>query len=461
MIEFYLNNNPKKIKQLITDLLVELEYIFSMEGIVICNAEKDFYPELKGIVSSTVIEKVNSFYITLEKNKARFPFLNNYVNKFNVNKSNKNSLIDLFSGCGGMSLGLANAGFNPIFFNEIDPVFAETYYFNHSLNIEQCFVGDINDLVKDYNKYSKFFEDAAIVCGGPPCQGFSMANRQRLIDDPRNVLYKSFLNILNQIRPQFFIMENVKGKAQKINEIKSDFREYLGNDYDFDYALLNAKDFGIPQNRERFFLIGNRNGVDSKQIIEKIKDEYKTQFVLKEAISNLPILHPKTIKNNNKIDCEEHGYRIRKLKLEENEYDLFINNGKINNYLLNHKNRFNNNRDIEIFKRLPQGGNSLHESISEIMPYSRRNHIFKDKYFKLDENKVCKTITSHMKFDCNMYIHPNQSRGLSPREAARIQTFPDNYFFRGSQNKWFAQIGNAVPVKLAEIIGKHIIKYIC
>ncbi len=94
------------------------------------------------------------------------------------------------------------------------------------------------------------------------------------------------------------------------------------------------------------------------------------------------------------------------------------------------------------------------------MPYKSRNHIFKDKYYKLNENEVCKTITSHMKFDCNMYIHPTEPRGLTPREAARIQTFPDDYIFYGSQNGWYAQIGNAVPVKLAEIIGKHIIKYL-
>lgn len=461
MIEFYLKNNRRRIKHLITDLLIELEFIFSIENIVICKSEKVFFPELKGVVSNSIFESVNSYYFTLEMNKLRFPFFNNYLNKFDVKTTEKNSLIDLFAGCGGMSLGLAKAGFNPVFVNEIDPTFAETYYFNHSLNVEQCFVGDINDLIKEYDKYSNFFTNAAIVCGGPPCQGFSMANRQKLIDDPRNILYKSFLNILNKIRPQFFIMENVKGMAQKIDEIKSDFREYLGDDYDFDYALFNAKDFGLPQNRERFFLIGNRNGIDTKQIIDKIKEEYNTQFVLKHAISNLPVLNPKPIKNNNKIDNEEFGFRLRKIKLEQNDYDLFINDGEINSYLLNHKNRFNNDRDIEIFKRLPQGKNSLHESIAEIMPYTRRNHIFKDKYFKLDENKVCKTITSHMRYDCNMYIHPNQPRGLSPREAARIQTFPDSYFFRGSQNKWFAQIGNAVPVKLAEIIGKHLIKYIC
>ena len=86
--------------------------------------------------------------------------------------------------------------------------------------------------------------------------------------------------------------------------------------------------------------------------------------------------------------------------------------------------------------------------------------MFKDKYFKLDENKVSKTITSHMKHDCNMYIHPRESRGLSPREAARIQTFPDDFVFMGSNNNWYAQIGNAVPVKLSEVIGRSIFKYL-
>ena len=94
------------------------------------------------------------------------------------------------------------------------------------------------------------------------------------------------------------------------------------------------------------------------------------------------------------------------------------------------------------------------------MPYSRRNNIFKDKYYKLPKNKISKTITSHMKYDCNMYIHPDQSRGLSPRDAARIQSFPDDYIFMSSNNSWYEQIGNAVPVKMAELMGKSIIKYL-
>ena len=154
------------------------------------------------------------------------------------------------------------------------------------------------------------------------------------------------------------------------------------------------------------------------------------------------------------------GFTKVEFNYPKTDFYKFINGDKVITFLYNHKNRYNNPRDIEIFGRLPEGGNSLHDSIKDIMPYKSRNDIFKDKYFKLEGNKICKTITSHMKFDCNMYIHPSQARGLSPREAARIQTFPDDYIFTGSQNNWYAQIGNAVPVKLAEVIGNAIMKFL-
>jgi DNA (cytosine-5)-methyltransferase 1 len=140
-------------------------------------------------------------------------------NKENKEQSKDFSFIDLFAGCGGLSLGLEKAGFHPIFINEIDPTFAETYYFNHSISLSQYYVGDINNLLEEIDQYSVQLSDTDLVCGGPPCQGFSMANRQRLIDDPRNSLYKSYLQFLREIRPKFFIMENVKGMAAKIDEI--------------------------------------------------------------------------------------------------------------------------------------------------------------------------------------------------------------------------------------------------
>lgn len=369
--------------------------------------------------------------------------------------------IDLFAGAGGLSLGLEQAGFDVVFANEINSTCAETYLYNRNLSSDQMFVGDINDLIKNIDKYKKYFKDVSLVCGGPPCQGFSMANRQRLIDDPRNNLYKSYLEFLSNIMPEFFIMENVKGMANKIDEILEDFHNKLGNQYNIEYQILNAKDFGIPQNRERLIVIGNRIGIESKDIFDEIEScKVVDKVTLGNAILDLPKLKPNKLKNNTGFEDENCGYFEKDYNYTKTKFYNFINNGRIITKLYNHKSRYNNDRDIKIFGLLPQGCNSLHESIKDIMPYQSRNNIFKDKYFKLSENEICKTITSHMKFDCNMYIHPTQARGLSPREAARVQTFPDDYVFKGPQNSWYMQIGNAVPVKLAEVIGKCIINKI-
>ena len=368
-------------------------------------------------------------------------------------------IVDLFAGCGGLSCGLEQAGFTPWFVNEIVETFCNTYKKNHNLDDDHYFVGDINDLNENLDDYKEYLEDITLVCGGPPCQGFSMANRQRILDDPRNQLYKAYLYFLSQVRPKFFIMENVKGMSKKIGEIKDDFTKYLGEEYQFDYRLLKAQDFGVPQNRERFIMIGNRVGVNPNDIFEEIFKQGRSPFVLKDALEGLPHLESRKRIGKNE-ENERSGFTERQFVYQETEFYHFINGYRHIDKLYNHKNRYNNPRDIEIYRRLPQGANSLHDSIADIMPYSRRNGIFKDKYYKLDETQICKTITSHMKFDCNMYIHPWEARGLSPREAARIQTFPDDYVLTGAQNLWYAQVGNAVPVKLAKAIGMGIMKFI-
>ena len=367
---------------------------------------------------------------------------------------------DLFAGCGGLSLGLQQAGFAPWFINEIVEQFCNTYKFNHDLSDEHYYVGDIAELNLHLDEYKEILSDITLVCGGPPCQGFSMANRQRILDDPRNSLYKQYLIFLRNVRPKFFVMENVKGMMNKIEEIKQNFKEYLGEEYQFDYAILKAQDYGVPQNRERFIMIGNRVGVSPHLIFEEIYRHKRKPFVLKDALEGLPHLIAKKEKGSKGIECADSGFTECDFTYIHNDFYSFINGDKEITKLYNHKNRYNNERDIEIYRRLPQGANSLHESIADIMPYKRRNDIFKDKYFKLDESQICKTITSHMKFDCNMYIHPWDARGLSPREAARIQTFPDDYVITGSQNMWYAQVGNAVPVKLAKAIGDGIMKFI-
>ena len=377
-----------------------------------------------------------------------------------MNTNMKYKMVDLFAGCGGLSLGMEQAGFTPWFVNEIVETFCNTYKRNHTLSDDHYFVGDINELNEHLDEYEKYLEDITLVCGGPPCQGFSMANRQRILDDHRNQLYKAYLVFLKKVRPKFFVMENVKGMSNKIAEIKQNFKDYLGEEYVFDYRLLRAQDFGVPQNRERFIMIGNRMGIAPGLIFDAIFELKRAPFVLRDALEGLPHLEAKKEKGAKDVENSKSGYTECDFIYPDTEFYHFINGNRRITKLYNHKNRYNNPRDVEIYSRLPQGANSLHPSIADIMPYKNRNDIFKDKYFKLDERQICKTITSHMKFDCNMYIHPWESRGLSPREAARIQTFPDDYVITGAQNMWYAQIGNAVPVKLAKAIGDGIMKFI-
>jgi DNA (cytosine-5)-methyltransferase 1 len=460
MIDYFLKYG-KNIKADLKNFLLELESIIKIEGLNVENSDFDYHSEIKKIMLESDYRRLCDLIKTLEVNANKIEFLKKYL-KSNVEiESKRFKFADLFAGCGGLSLGLEKAGFSCTFVNEIDEVFCETHYFNNNIPLSNYYVGDLNELVSNFKRIENGVSDLDLVCGGPPCQGFSMANRQKVIDDPRNILYKAYLKFLQFTQPKFFVMENVKGMTNKIDEIITDFNGYLGNKYDIHYSILNAKDFGAPQNRERFFIIGNRVGVNTKDIFSDIeKEKNVNNFVLEDALENLPRLEPKSIKNSNHIENNETGFYISSQFPKTSRFLNFINDTKTSKYVFNHKNRYNNERDIEIFTKLPPGANSLHESIKDIMPYSSRNHIFKDKYFKLDGKKICKTITSHMKFDCNMYIHPTQSRGLSAREAARIQTFPDDFLIRGSQNKWYAQIGNAVPVKLAEVIGRHIIKHL-
>ncbi|MEA2100329.1 MAG: DNA cytosine methyltransferase [Campylobacterota bacterium] len=463
MVEFYYKFFQKNYKSKIKQLIQDLEKLINIENIKL-SKKYEIYCDSKYIstLNDKQWQKLNQIYFTLQVNKS---ILSSTLLKF-INKDNKDTqkftFIDTFAGCGGLSLGVELAGFNPVFVNEIEPKFLETYYFNRDLSLDNYFCDDIKKLVDNFEQYKDKFINTDLFIGGPPCQGFSMANRQRIIDDPRNQLYKYYLDLLTLSHPKFFIMENVKGMMNKSEEIKNNFFEKLGQTYTIEIILLNAKDFGIPQNRERVFVIGSRiKNAPASAIVKDIQSEKeKSQFFnLKDALLGLSELEPKRVKNSSKLENENIGYKFKKYIYKNTPYEKYLNNNKTE-YLSNHINRYNNDRDIEIFTRLPQGQNSLHSSIEDIMPYKTRNHMFKDKYFKLDENKVSKTITSHMKMDCNMYIHPNQSRGLSPRESARIQTFPDDYIFMGANNTWYAQIGNAVPVKLAKIIAKNIYKHL-
>ncbi|MFR9289305.1 MAG: DNA cytosine methyltransferase [Clostridium paraputrificum] len=395
-----------------------------------------------------------------------------YYRKENVirylNDKNSPTLVDFFCGAGGMSLGFFQNGFKVLLANDIESVCTETYSFNHvEMPKDRIITGDIKNIVDNVDKY--IYEDVDVIIGGPPCQGFSMANRQRIIDDPRNILYKYYVKGVEKLKPKFFVMENVKGMLSVAEQVKEDFHNLASEDYDVAYHLFNAKDFSVPQNRERLIYIGIRADI-SKKINKTAKDiireieiciENKKSYILENAIGDLRELQALTIKNATELDTEESGRKIELNRRSNNtEYVNLINQDKYSKLIFNHKARFNNDRDIEIFGRMLPGDKSDSERIADIMPYTNRNDIFKDKYYKLKPNEVCKTITAHMKFDCNMYIHPYQARGLTPREAARVQSYPDDYVFLGSYTKTYMQVGNSVPPLMSRLIANVLKKYI-
>lgn len=409
-----------------------------------------FFSECIGVISKQCHEgKCDECFIS--------KWCNAYRENMQTKELNREGLTyaDFFCGAGGLSWGFHRVGYKMSLANDIQECCVDTIGFNHPEVPEKYVIaGDINNVLNEIEKLSRYSE-VDVVAGGPPCQGFSMANRQRVIDDPRNRLYKSFIKAINILKPKFFVMENVRGMLGVKNQIIQDFAA-IG--YEASAHLVNAKDFGIPQNRERVIFIGNRVGVDNESVFKRIFSlgTQSQSVVLSDALDNLPILRAKRIPNTTEVEDRESGYTFGRYPKVCNNYIKKINEDRKQYILYNHKARYNNDRDIEIFSRLNPGDNSADPKIADIMPYKRRKKIFKDKYFKLEPDKPCKTITAHMKYDCNMYIHPSQARGLTPREAARIQSFPDDYFFRGSYTKTYMQVGNSVPPLLGEVLARAI-----
>ncbi|WP_228447763.1 DNA cytosine methyltransferase [Chryseobacterium sp. KBW03] len=475
MLEFYYKYHQKNFRKKSQNLFDELHKILKEEKIPITESENvSISEEYKELLEPDLFENLNNVYYTLRKNKAQnHPLLKKYLPELKKEPAAGMLFADFFSGAGGLSQGLINAGFTPAFVNDnyIDAL--ETYYFNHDLTLNRFYHGDIADLINNIDDYRHFFKGIKLIAGGPPCQGFSTANRQnfeidkeskekRFIEDDRNILYKHFVSLLGIIKPDFFIMENVRGMKKVERQIEEDINNVTAEEYFFNPLILDAQYFGIPQSRIRYILIGGKNFLNIEQIRVRLiaKQDKENRYKLEDALFGLPPIGTNPIKLNTSYESEQNGYNLSKKLLQQNDFLHTINNRRTINYLWNHRSRYNNENDLEIFSRLPEGENSLHESIQDILVYKNRKHIFKDKYYKLKKSEVSKTITSHMKYDCHMYIHPDQPRGLSPREAARIQTFPDDYVFRGSLNSWYKQIGNAVPVKLAEIIASEIKYYI-
>ena len=357
------------------------------------------------------------------------------------------NVIDLFSGCGGLSLGFLKDGYTVKTAVEFDKSIAQSYKENHP---------DINVIVDDIRNVDNsgvFTKDSAdVIIGGPPCQGFSMAGariRHGFIDDPRNFLFKSYFNVVKCVKPKAFVFENVKGILtmkngqifKQIFEIFSDKNLLDGDFYNLTYRVVKATDYGIPQARERVIIIGTKNkilDIDSiwNTSIENIKQEIPSFFdkvTIKDAIGNLP-------------DETETG--IIKNPIPISDYQKFLSCK--NEYITNHNGTKHSPKAISRMSRVKNGENFtvLKEDIKSVHSGS---------YGRLSWNSQAQTITT--RFDTpsgGRFTHPDKNRTLTPREAARIQSFPDAYVFCGSRTSICKQIGNAVPPKLSYFLAKVI-----
>lgn len=387
-------------------------------------------------------------------------------------RKKKYTLVDFFCGAGGLSLGFLQQGFNVKLANDIEDVCIETYKYNHpELPSNKLIQGDIKEIVDNIEQYID--QEIDIVVGGPPCQGFSEANRQRVIDDPRNKLYKYFVKAVEKIAPKFVVMENVKGMLKVADQVVEDYgklRVKDGCSYLVAYRLLNSQNFSVAQSRERLIYIAIRSdvaeekGITPATIFEAIEKSCKNNriFNLNDALLDIKELDAPRIKNMNEVDSDTTGKKIDVNIFENNAnpYLTLINQGRSIPYLYNHKARYVSDVNYEIYRRLNPGDDATDEKIKDIMPYAHRNHCFKDKYYKLIADRPCRTITAHLRMDCHSHIHPSQIRSLTPREAARVQSFPDDYLFLGAYLKTYMQIGNAVPPMMARGIAAAIKKYL-
>ena len=390
-------------------------------------------------------------------------------------KSGKPTFVDFFAGAGGLSMGFMKAGYRVAFANDFEEVCVETYKYNHpELPSDKILEADIRKIVDHIEDYIK--EPVDLVVGGPPCQGFSSANKQRVIDDPRNELYKYYIRAIKKLLPKFVVMENVHGMLTVANQVVEDYEaikeERDGKTYTYKvaYKLLRSDEFSVAQARERLIYIAVRDDIaaaknvvpeDIFALIEK-NNQGKPHFLLRDALENIKPLSAPRIKNQNEVDSDECGKKVDVNQFMGNDspYLQLINGGREIPYIFNHKARYVNDINYDIYRLLDQGDDATDPKIAHIMPYANRNHCFKDKYYKLIADRPSRTITAHLRMDCHSHIHPFQIRAITPREAARCQSFPDDYLFLGAYLKTYMQVGNAVPVIMAQGIAEAIKTYL-
>jgi DNA (cytosine-5)-methyltransferase 1 len=346
--------------------------------------------------------------------------------------------IDLFSGAGGMSVGAIEAGIDVKIAIEMDKFAAVTYQENHPNTLM------LNDDIRKVriNRFCKRKkDDILILFGGPPCQGFSTSNQKtRNKENENNWLYKEYLRLTKEQNPDWIIFENVKGiveteKGFFFEKINTELNK-LG--YTTRHAILNAEDFGIPQIRNRVFIVGSLHGIK----YEFPNPTLKKHITVKDAISDLPHL-------TNGASFHELDYSTK----PKNKYQT--QSRKKSKKSVNNNVTDNNEIVLKRYKHIPPGGNWENIPTKLMKNYKDFSRCHTRIYYRLKSDEPSVVIGNYRK---NMLIHPTEDRGLSVREAARIQSFPDNFHFYGSIGFQQQQVGNSVPPLLAKAVFKKIIE---
>lgn len=399
--------------------------------------------------------------------------------------------IDLFAGAGGLSEGFIREGFNPIAHVEMNKEAADTiktrlafHYLNQTGNVNKYYSYLKSEITRDelWNLIPKeiissvinseitkktingIFEiidkqlgskKVDVIIGGPPCQAYSLVGRsrdpKRMSGDKRNYLFRFYADFLDRYKPKYFVFENVlglltAGNKKYLNEMLSLFEE-IG--YSVDYNVLNAEEYGVLQRRRRVIIIGRRG--KSKFEFPELETIENCWQIKKDLFSDLPNLSPGQEMN------------IAKYTKKLNAYQQTTETRNGVDFTTQHITRKHNERDLEIYsiaidKWLNKKERLKYNDLPKRLQTHKNVIAFLDRYKVVDPIGHSHTIVAHISKDGHYYIYPDakQIRSISVREAARIQSFPDNYFFEGGRTSAFKQIGNAVPPLMAKAIAKKI-----
>lgn len=412
----------------------------------------------------------------------------------------KKCFIEVFSGAGGLSEGFIRAGFEGIAHVEMNKeacLTLETRAIYHYLKrknklgiYKQYLQGFItrNELIESFgipsdvlkSVINKEISDKTIesifqsiddrllgrtpdlLIGGPPCQAYSIVGRARdpnkMKEDPRNHLYLYYVEFLKKYQPKVFVFENVPGilSANNGSQLGKIFDAIKAVGYNVEYKVLNSKNFNVLQDRKRVIIIGSRSDLDFQYPDFKEKDLSDSKKGFGELYRDLKFLkHGEGIMGavDYAKDTISDYLKESKIRTEEDEF------------VTQHIVRPNNENDLQIYRlavEFKSKGKNLNyrDDVPQHLKKHKNESSFLNRFNVVAEDNLSQTVVAHIAMDGHYYIHPdiNQNRSISIREAARIQSFPDNYFFEGSRTAAFKQIGNAVPPLLAEGIAKEILK---